>query len=90
MSVSTKHGCLIDLCIDADVNLIDTADVYSAGTCEEIVGEARETWPGVQQLIDSLAGSTRRGDAERCSLDRSATYGAATRKRALPSMWIGW
>ena len=31
---------LIDLCIDAGVNLIDTADVYSAGTCEEIVGEA--------------------------------------------------
>ncbi len=30
----------IDLCIDAGVNLIDTADVYSAGTCEEIVGEA--------------------------------------------------
>jgi aryl-alcohol dehydrogenase-like predicted oxidoreductase len=31
---------LIDLCIDAGVNLIDTADVYSAGASEEIVGEA--------------------------------------------------
>lgn len=31
---------LIDLCIDAGVNLIDTADVYSSGACEEIVGEA--------------------------------------------------
>jgi aryl-alcohol dehydrogenase-like predicted oxidoreductase len=30
----------IDLCIDAGVNLIDTADVYSAGGAEEIVGEA--------------------------------------------------
>jgi aryl-alcohol dehydrogenase-like predicted oxidoreductase len=30
----------IDMCIDAGVNLIDTADVYSGGTCEEIVGEA--------------------------------------------------
>lgn len=30
----------IDMCIDAGVNLIDTADVYSNGACEEIVGEA--------------------------------------------------
>ncbi len=30
----------IDLCLDAGVNLIDTADVYSAGGSEEIVGEA--------------------------------------------------
>ncbi len=29
-----------DMCIDAGVNLIDTADVYSSGACEEIVGEA--------------------------------------------------
>ncbi|MDR0439683.1 MAG: aldo/keto reductase [Candidatus Accumulibacter sp.] len=30
----------IDMCIDAGVNLIDTADVYSSGACEEIVGAA--------------------------------------------------
>ncbi|WP_337266656.1 aldo/keto reductase [Oryzifoliimicrobium ureilyticus] len=30
---------LIDLCIDAGVNLIDTADVYSEGASEEILGE---------------------------------------------------
>jgi aryl-alcohol dehydrogenase-like predicted oxidoreductase len=30
----------IDLCIDAGVNLIDTADVYSAGASEEIIGQA--------------------------------------------------
>jgi aryl-alcohol dehydrogenase-like predicted oxidoreductase len=30
----------IDLCIDAGVNLIDTANVYSNGGSEEIVGEA--------------------------------------------------
>jgi aryl-alcohol dehydrogenase-like predicted oxidoreductase len=30
----------IDMCIDAGVNLIDTADVYSGGASEEIVGEA--------------------------------------------------
>ncbi|THD46017.1 MAG: aldo/keto reductase [Bradyrhizobium sp.] len=31
---------LIDLVADAGVNLIDTADVYSAGHAEEIIGEA--------------------------------------------------
>jgi aryl-alcohol dehydrogenase-like predicted oxidoreductase len=30
----------IDLCLDAGVNLIDTADVYSGGLSEEILGEA--------------------------------------------------
>jgi aryl-alcohol dehydrogenase-like predicted oxidoreductase len=30
----------IDMCLDAGVNVIDTADVYSAGRSEEIVGEA--------------------------------------------------
>ncbi len=30
----------IDMCIDAGVNLIDTADVYSTGRSEEILGEA--------------------------------------------------
>ena len=28
----------VDLCLEAGVNLIDTADVYSAGRSEEIVG----------------------------------------------------
>jgi|SRR5579875_101140 len=30
----------IDMCLDAGVNLIDTADVYSGGAAEEIVGRA--------------------------------------------------
>src|ERR1700745_1197119 len=30
----------IDMALDAGVNLIDTADVYSNGASEEIVGEA--------------------------------------------------
>lgn len=30
----------IDMCVDAGVNLIDTADVYSGGESEEILGEA--------------------------------------------------
>jgi aryl-alcohol dehydrogenase-like predicted oxidoreductase len=32
----------IDMCLDAGINLIDTADVYSTGGSEEIVGEALE------------------------------------------------
>jgi aryl-alcohol dehydrogenase-like predicted oxidoreductase len=30
---------LVDVCIDAGINLIDTADVYNAGVSESIVGE---------------------------------------------------
>jgi aryl-alcohol dehydrogenase-like predicted oxidoreductase len=30
---------LVDICVDAGVNLIDTADIYSDGRCEEILGE---------------------------------------------------
>ena len=30
----------IDMCVEAGVNLIDTADIYSTGLSEEIVGEA--------------------------------------------------
>jgi aryl-alcohol dehydrogenase-like predicted oxidoreductase len=32
----------IDMCLDAGVNLIDTADIYSTGRAEEIVGEVVE------------------------------------------------
>ncbi|MFL5861631.1 MAG: aldo/keto reductase [Solirubrobacteraceae bacterium] len=32
----------IDMCLDAGINLIDTANVYSGGRSEEIVGEALE------------------------------------------------
>ncbi len=31
---------LIDVCLDAEMNFFDTADVYSAGASEEILGEA--------------------------------------------------
>jgi aryl-alcohol dehydrogenase-like predicted oxidoreductase len=33
----------IDMCLDTGINLIDTADVYSTGRSEEIVGEAIES-----------------------------------------------
>lgn len=31
---------LVDVCLDAGVNLFDTADIYSAGSSEQILGEA--------------------------------------------------
>ena len=43
----------IGMCLDAGVNLIDTADVYSAGRAEEIVGKA------IQGRRDDLLLSTK-------------------------------
>jgi aryl-alcohol dehydrogenase-like predicted oxidoreductase len=40
---SADAKCQIDLCIDAGVNLFDTADVYSGGRSEELLGEALST-----------------------------------------------
>ena len=38
-SVGLKEGKrLIDMCVDAGVNLIDTANVYTRGSSEEIIG----------------------------------------------------
>ena len=46
---------IIDLCVDHGVNLIDTANMYSAGRSEEIIGEALNgTRPG-NMLISSKA-----------------------------------
>ena len=36
----------IDLALEAGVNTIDTADIYSTGKAEEIVGEALRVPPG--------------------------------------------
>src|SRR5271169_4074705 len=33
---------LIDICLEAGVNLFDTADIYSRGVSEEILGKALE------------------------------------------------
>lgn len=44
---------LVDLCLDAGVNLFDTADVYSNGVSEEILGKA------IQGKRDSVLISTK-------------------------------
>ena len=36
---TTEAARLVDMCLDAGVNMLDTADAYSSGLCEEIIGE---------------------------------------------------
>jgi aryl-alcohol dehydrogenase-like predicted oxidoreductase len=38
----TEASRLIDICLDAGVNLFDTADIYSEGRSEEVLGKALE------------------------------------------------
>ncbi|MEB2230074.1 aldo/keto reductase [Xanthomonas campestris pv. campestris] len=47
--------CMIDLCLEVGVNLFDTADVYSDGTSEEILGQA------LQGRRDQVILSTKTG-----------------------------
>jgi aryl-alcohol dehydrogenase-like predicted oxidoreductase len=44
---------LIDICMEAGVNFFDTADVYSQGLSEEILGEAIKHLPREQLLIST-------------------------------------
>jgi aryl-alcohol dehydrogenase-like predicted oxidoreductase len=37
---AVEAGRLIDICLEAGVNLFDTADVYSGGASEEVLGQA--------------------------------------------------
>ena len=46
---------LVEVCLDAGVNFFDTADVYSQGLSEEILGEAIRQVPRAAILISSKA-----------------------------------
>jgi aryl-alcohol dehydrogenase-like predicted oxidoreductase len=46
---------LIDICLEAGVNFFDTADVYSQGLSEQILGEAIRHVPREKVLISSKA-----------------------------------
>ena len=41
---------LVDLCLAAGLNMFDTADVYSQGMAEEILGEAIKGIPAVPTI----------------------------------------
>lgn len=50
---------LIDICLEAGVHMFDSADVYSGGLAEEILGKAIQGRRG--ELLISTKGSFRRG-----------------------------
>ena len=50
---------LIDICLEAGVTMFDSADVYSGGLAEEILGKAIQGRRG--ELLISTKGSFRRG-----------------------------
>ncbi|WP_454828506.1 aldo/keto reductase [Pseudoxanthomonas wuyuanensis] len=54
---------LIDLCLDAGLNMFDSADVYSKGAAESILGEAIKGRPR-DSLIVSTKATFRFGDGE--------------------------
>ena len=54
-SDTSEASRLVDICLEAGVNLFDTADVYSGGASEEVLGEA------VKGRRDKLILSTKTG-----------------------------
>ncbi|AKC86449.1 aldo/keto reductase [Pseudoxanthomonas suwonensis] len=54
---------LVDICLDAGMNMFDSADVYSKGAAEEILGEAIKGRPR-DSLIISTKATFRFGDGE--------------------------
>ena len=54
---------LVDICLDAGLNMFDSADVYSRGAAEEILGEAIKGRPRDSLLISTKA-TFRFGEGE--------------------------
>ncbi|WP_372017928.1 aldo/keto reductase [Pseudoxanthomonas sp. 10H] len=54
---------LVDICLEAGLNMFDSADVYSRGAAEEILGEAIKGRPRDSLLISTKA-TFRFGDGE--------------------------
>ncbi len=59
----TQARRLVDVCLDAGLNMFDSADVYSKGAAEEILGEAIKGRPR-DALILSTKATFRAGDGE--------------------------
>ena len=58
---------LVDICLDAGLTLFDSADIYSAGAAEEVLGEAIKGRRD-QVLISTKAHLPLRAGRERCRL----------------------
>ncbi len=46
---------LVDICLDAGLNMFDSADIYSAGAAEEVLGQALKDRPRDSLIISSKA-----------------------------------
>jgi aryl-alcohol dehydrogenase-like predicted oxidoreductase len=55
---------LVDLCIDAGLNMFDTADAYSDGASEGVLGEAIRGWRDSLLISTKLALPTGEGPNE--------------------------
>lgn len=78
----------LDMCRDRGVNLVDTADVYSAGRSEEIVGEAlgasRDDWLVATKVRFPMGGGPNDAGLSRHHILR----GAEDSLRRLRTDWI--
>ena len=74
---------MIDICVDAGVNLFDTADGYSDGRSEEVLGKAVE---GKRDKVLISTKSDSLPAAARTRKGRRATI-CATRSRAACAAW---
>ena len=77
----------VDMCLDAGVNLIDTADVYSGGLSEEIVGEVLRGRRD-QVLIATKVGSEVSDAGERIAGQADALADRRGPAHALPMSTI--
>ena len=77
---------IIQTAPDAGINFVDTADMYSSGECEEIVGTALEGRRGEVVLATKVhfpVGEGRGGNSRRWII-----YEAEQRLRRLRTDWI--
>jgi len=77
----------MDICLDAGVNLFDTADVYSDGASEEVLGEAIRGRR--EQVLISTKSTLPLGDGRRTMRARRGhAWFAASRMRYVASARI--
>jgi aryl-alcohol dehydrogenase-like predicted oxidoreductase len=73
---ATEARRLIDICLDAGVTLFDTADVYSDGASEEVLGEA------IRNRRDKVLISTKTG----LPMGEGPAEAGTSRARLLPAV----
>ena len=79
---------LVDVCLDAGLNMFDSADVYSKGAAEEILGEAIKGRPR-DSLIISTKATFRFGDGENQVDVTHVDTAADAHLRALDALLVG-